>query len=172
MIRRVLLIIIFVFSAALSNAAQDPKVELGKPEELKGLVRIHLQTEEERARRYIVKEIEQKLPQLTFVEKAEDAQIVLIFQEIRRHYRTRTPSPRGSVERRGTARQIESNTSSGPPAVEFEITAFGAVTKPVGPTASRRLLKFADTLSSSLEDKLSIEFARAFIKIYQKANHQ
>jgi hypothetical protein len=171
-LHRIILFFSLVVAAAHGTAAQNPKVEPGKPGELKGVVRIYLQIDEDRARQNIVSELQQQLPQLTLVEKPEDAQVILTFQQIRRRYRTTSPEPRGSVERRGSTRQIEPRMPGSSPSLDYEVKALGGVIKPVGPTISRRLLRFEDTLPSSLEGRLSIEFARAFIKVYRQANHK
>jgi hypothetical protein len=170
--RRITLSVFFIFLLVLSASAQDPKIEQGKPAELKGLVNIYVNASDERARQNIVGQIKRQLPQLIITDKAEDAQVLLKFQETRRLYRRASGAPRGSIQRRGATEQIESKGPINLPTGEFEIIAIGEVIKPVGLTSARRLLRFNDALSSSLEDKLSNEFASAFIKIYKKANHK
>ena len=169
--RRIILSVFFIVLVAFSTRAQDPKIEPGKPAELKGLVSIYVNADNERARQNIVGQIKHQLPQLTITDKAQDAQVVLKFQELRRPNRNRYPSsPRGSTERRGSTQQIESRNAPNLSTGEFEIVAIGEVIKSVGPAGARRLLRFDDALSSSLEDKLSNQFARAFIRVYKKAN--
>jgi hypothetical protein len=46
----------------------------------------------------------------------------------------------------------------------------GEVLKPSSPTVSRVLFRFSNAVSSTLEDKLSEDFAELFIKHYKKAN--
>jgi len=172
-LQRISLSVSTLFLVALVCAAQQARIEPGNPRELKGVNRICVQADDEKTRQKIAAQIKQQLPQLMFVEKAEEAQVVLIFQETRRGYRNSYPrSPRGSQERRGSTQQVQSPNAPNFPTGEFEIVAVGEVIKSVGPDSSRRLMRFDDALSSPLEDKLSSEFAGAFIKIYKKANRK
>src|SRR5262245_26169447 len=59
---------------------QEPLIEYGKQEELKGVTKIYVYTGTELAiRQDIIKEISKKLPTLVITDKAVDAEIVLLF---------------------------------------------------------------------------------------------
>lgn len=143
---------------AISVAAQQPKVLPGTPSELKGITRIHVAADTESARKTIVEVIKRNLPQLTVTEKAEDAEVWLVFRAERRNFPKTNPTS-GLVPARGA-----------PTYEEFETVGSGQVIKPITRDSARRLIEFKDVSSSAMVDNLSKGFANAFIKGYKKAN--
>jgi len=143
---------------AISVAAQQPNVQPGMPGELRGVSRIHVAADTESARNAIVKVIQRSLPQLTVTEKAEDAEVWLVFRTDRRNFPKSIPS---SELVRTTGAQTDE---------DFETVATGQVIKPITRDSASRLIEFKDVSSSVMVDYLSKGFAEAFIKSYKKAN--
>lgn len=129
-------------------------------EELKGLTRIYVSASDSAARDNIITKIKKRLPQLTITERAEDAEVWLVFSAERRN------SPKGDP-----TIGLDSRTSG--TSVTYEIIGTGTVIKPVSKQSARRLIDFretTDTTTSFSGQVLSSKFASAFIKSYQKAN--
>ncbi len=63
-------------------AQQDPSIEYGKSEELKGVTKFFVDAGTDLSKRgKIVDQIKKKLPALVFVERPEDAEITLVYSE-------------------------------------------------------------------------------------------
>jgi hypothetical protein len=133
-----------------TNLLQEPVVEHGSPDELKGVMKVFVDTNMEmRHRAEIVKEIQKKLPALEIVPKPEDADIHLkfSFQSETQIWDERTPGSR----RRG--RWV------------------GKVVKVVSNDRVRLLLEYEDRYRIKLgERNLAKEFAKEFVKAYLRAN--
>ena len=156
--RRIALTFFCLIVFAISVAAQQPNVQPGMPGELKGVTRIHVAADTESARKGIVEVIKRSLPQLTVTEKAEDAEVWLVFRTDRRNFPKSNPTS-GLVQATGA-----------PTYEEFETVASGQVIKPITKDRARRLIDFKDVSSSVMVDNLSKGFANAFVKSYKKAN--
>lgn len=146
---------------AITAASQQPVVEPGQPEELKGVTRLYVSAASKDARNNIIDEIKKRLPQLTITETSEEAEVWLLFSIERRSFPKANPtSDLGASRTSGTS-------------VEYEMVASGAVIKPVTKESARRLIEFRDTAETTMsfpEQGLSTKFARTFVKTYRKAN--
>jgi hypothetical protein len=145
---------------AITAAAQQPGIQPGQPEELKGVTRLYVSAVSKDTRNNIIAVIKSRLPQLTITEKSEDAEVWLLFSAERRS------SPKGDP-----TMGLDSTTSG--TSVEYEMVGSGAVIKPVSKEVTRRLWEFKDTTETTMsfpEQALSTKFARAFVKTYRKAN--
>src|ERR1700730_9378579 len=145
---------------SISVVAQQQKVQPATPSELKGVTRIHVAADTERARNSIVEAIKRSLPQLTITDKAEGAEAWLVFRTGRRNF-PRTNPTSGLV-----------HTTAATTYEDFETVATGQVIKPITRDSVRRLIEFKDVSASVTSDNLSKEFANAFIKSYKKANEK
>ena len=143
---------------AISVAAQQSNVQPGSPGELRGVSKIHVAADTESARNRILEMIKRSLPQLTVTEKAEDAEVWLVFRTARRNFPKSYPAS-------GLSKATGATTYE-----EYETVATGQVIKPITQDSARRLLEFKDVTSSVTVDYLSQGFANAFIKSYKKAN--
>ncbi len=145
---------------AITAAAQQPVVEPGQAQELKGVTRVYVSTISKDTRNNIVAEIKKRLPQLIITERSDDADVWLLFRIEQRSFPKASPSGLGATNISVTSAQ-------------YEVVASGAVIKPVTKASAHRLLEFretADTVTSYVEQGLSTKFARAFVKSYRKAN--
>jgi hypothetical protein len=147
--------------AAITAVSQQPAVDRGQPEELKGVTRIYVSAGSNSARNNIVKQIKRKLPQLTVTNSAGEAEVWLVFSSDRRSFSKGNP---GS----GLAASAASSSTE-----SYEVVGTGAVIKPITKSSAHRLIDFkdtTDTTTSASELLLSTEFAKAFVKAYRKAN--
>ncbi|HEX8127626.1 MAG TPA: energy transducer TonB [Pyrinomonadaceae bacterium] len=132
----------------------------GEPAELRGVKKIYVDTGGERKEREnITGEILARLPWLEFVDAAREAEVFLEFGmgEL---------TARGAYEMKGqlgmTKKTLEMNT-------DFK-RGTGQVVKRVSETVLHVLLKFQDPQFNSFERKPSTNFARAFVRAYERAN--
>jgi hypothetical protein len=134
----IFLLILLSFSAA---RAQDD-FEYGAPAELKGLKKIYVDTRADlKSRERIIKEITDSKTDLTIVERADDAEIILLFES-------------------GFAVVDKQKRSSGKGFVFVR-----------GRKASRRVvMNFESVKDLAIEKKPASKFARAFLDAYRKAN--
>lgn len=144
---------------ATSAASQQPTIEPGNPQELRGVSTIHVAANSESARTNIVREINRRLPQLKIASRPEEAQVWLVFTANRRSFSKGNPTSELGGAGDGS-RSFE----------EHEVVATGAVLKPITKDRTWRLLEFSDAATSVLEDSLSRNFARVFIQAFKKAN--
>ncbi|MCU1264005.1 MAG: hypothetical protein JWM21_323 [Acidobacteria bacterium] len=144
---------------AISVGAQQPKVQPGNPNELKGVTRIYVAADIESGRTSVVAAIRRSLPQLTVTEKAEDAQVWLVFRSSRCDFPKTDP-----------ASGVMSSLNRGLTRLEYECVAKGEVIKPIAKETARRLIEFKDTTSSVRDDSGTKGFAGTFIRAYKKAN--
>ena len=158
---KLLQILTCIVVAAAVGAAAQLTVSSGKPNELKGVTKIHIAANDKAFRDSIASEIEKKLPQLVVTEKAEEAQVWLVFRVDMRAYTKNNPSFNESSPNLATL--------VGP---EYEVVAMGEVLRLTSQTSAHSLLKFKDSGNSMLRQKFVVEFADAFVKSYRKANHQ
>lgn len=144
----------------ITGASRQRVVETGQAKELKGVTRVFVNAISKDIRNNIVAELKKQLPQLTIAERADDAQIWLLFSAQRRN------SPKGDPT-------MGLGSSTGGTSIEYEMVGSGAAIKPVTKERSRRLWEFKDTTETTMsfpEQALSTKFAKAFVKTYRKAN--
>ena len=149
----------------LLTAQAAPDFDYGKPAELRGLTKVHVYTDLDlTSRNAIIKEIEKKIPSLVFVDRREDAELWLIYnQDTRRDFR-------GVV---GSSNPTSTGGTSATATPVYRDTAIGAgyVVRPgTEGKRDRVLLGFRDERTNAFERKPTINFARAFIKAYKEAN--
>lgn len=126
---------------------EQPAIEYGKPEELKGITKIFVDAGTDlKARESIVEEIKKKLPNLTITESSDDAEVILIYSQSER--------PR-----------IVDGTSSRP-----IIAGGGMVVRPLSNNKVRLLMSHKTTKKNIFQSDVSEKFAREFVKAYAKAN--
>ena len=126
------------------NGSSD---EYGKPEELKGITVIFVDTGSDlKAHEKIVKEIREKLPSLIIADSAEKAEVILVYSE---HERPR----------------LANGTTIVP-----IIAGGGRVVRPLGENKVRILMDYKGTDKGLFDDAVSLKFAKEFIKVYLKAN--
>ena len=145
---------------AITTASQQPVVTPGQPEELKGVTRLYVNAASKDARDNIIAEIKKRLPQLTFAERSEDAEVWLLFSMQLRSFPKGDPTSGLTSSAAGTT-------------IQYELVASGAVIKPVTKESAHRLFEFRDTSETTLsfpEQALSTKFARGFVKSYRKVN--
>lgn len=145
--------------AAASVAAQQPAIEPGNPEELRGVSTIHVAANSKSARAGIVREINRRLPQLKIASRPEEAEVWLVYTEDRRSFSKADPTS-----------ELSGGGSGSQSFEEHEVVASGSVFKPFSKDRTRRLLEFSDAVTSVLESRLSRNFARSFIQAYKHAN--
>jgi VWFA-related protein len=134
-----------------TNHLQKPIVEQGSPEELKGVIKVFVDTNMEKLHRAeIVKEIQKQLPKLEVVPKAEDADIHLKFslQSITQVWTEDIPLP-------GRPRPIR---------------GVGKVVKVVSNDRVRLLLEYEEGRKKFGKRNPAEEFAKEFVKAYLRVN--
>jgi hypothetical protein len=153
-LKRTLLTLVFLL-CALPVVAQGPVVEYGSPNELRGVAKVFVDTGlDAEQRNMIIGEIQKKLPRLSVVARPEDADVHLRFEFPDRQtgpvvvYPRPYPIP-GSRYGEGV----------------------GTVVRLLSADRVRVLMSFRDAKSTVFEREPSVNFAREFIKVYEKANH-
>lgn len=144
----------------ITGASRQRIVETGQTKELKGVTRFYVNAISKDIRNNIIAELKKQLPQVTIAEKAEDAQVWLLFTAQRRN------SPKGDPT-------MGLGPGTGGTSIEYEMVGSGAAIKPLTKERSRRLWEFKDTTETTMsfpEQALSTKFAKAFVKTYRKAN--
>jgi hypothetical protein len=163
--------------------AQQPTIEYeyGNPQELKGVTKIYVYTGTQLSvRQDIGKGITKKLRQLQVVDKAEDAEVMLVFgaDSTRAFAGLRTSGSSTSSTAGGTTNTDSSSVSRA--RYETVTSGSGLVGKVVGPNRVRLLMDFSDSQHSgtglvsaglgALHGSPSVNFAKAFIEAYLLAN--
>jgi hypothetical protein len=151
----------FLALVAITACSQQPALARSQPEQLKGVTRLFVDTLNKDTRANIVNEIKKRLPQVTFTEKAEDAQVWLQFVSHRRAFPISDPTSQLG----GTRTSLAS--------LQYGVVANGAVLKLLRGGRALRLLDYRDTADTSVsrtEEQMSTGFAKAFVKAYRKAN--
>jgi hypothetical protein len=127
-------------------AQQEPTIEYGKAEELKGVTKFFVDTGSDLSKHdKIVGLIKKKLPALVFVDRAEDAEIVLVYSE--------EQSPR-----------LVSGTSI------LDPLGTGHAMRRIDANRIRILWNFRMKKKNVFQDEPSTNFANDFVKEYKKAN--
>ena len=148
------LFILLFFLLALPVAAQGPVIEYGSPGELRGVAKVFVDTGmDARERERIIGEIQKKLPRLAIVSRPEDADVHLRFDFPNRQQVPVIVYPRPYPLPGGRYGQ-----------------GVGTVVRILGPDRVRVLMSFRDARGTVFEREPSVNFAREFIKAYDKAN--
>lgn len=156
---KIIIILFCQLLFAISVAAQQPKLQPGSASELKGVTRIHVAADTESARKNIVESIRRSLPQLTVTDKADEAEVWLVFRTNRRAF-PRTNSESGLA----TTRSMDATSA------EYELVVSGQVIKPISKESALLVIEFKDATTLVFDDSFSKRFARTFIKSYKRAN--
>jgi hypothetical protein len=157
---KLLTIAFCLLACAASLPAQSPIVEQGGPDELKGVKTVFVDADSDlEARDEIGGEIKDKLPGVKVLLDAKGAEVVL-------RYKVEVETGHGGANPRSVIRKV----------------AVGEVVKPLERNRERRLMEFRKPLSGSSgfsgpkigwgKKHPGRDFAREFIKAWQKANPQ
>lgn len=145
-------LLIFLF-ALTADAQQGPTIEYGAPGELRGVTKVFVDTGmDAQQREKIVAEIQRKLPQLLIVARPEDTDVHLRFEFSESAPVVVYPQPYPIPATRGRE-------------------GVGTVVRLLNADRVRVLMSFRDFRGTFLEREPSVNFARDFIKAYEKANH-
>lgn len=167
-LKRLILAIICVVIFAPTIALAQKITEYGKPDELKGVTKIFVSlvyggSVELKDRDRIIKEIEQgkkkyKIPNLEVVDRAEDAEVILIYsEEVEGEVYGATTTNSGNVAHT-TVRQRDRWTGK------------GIVVKPLADGNQRLIMDSTSSQVSFLQNAPATSFGKAFMKAYVKAN--
>lgn len=151
--------IIVVALTCASGQVQDPSLEKGQIEDLKGTINVYVGTSGESTRYTtltIIETVRKKLPQITFVSKQEEADVSLLFSSEKGTETESNPGP--SLDARSSTKFISILRSQ------------GRVIRVREPNPAKLIKKFFATGRSNDGDKLARDFAEEFIKLYRKAN--
>lgn len=170
--------IFFLLICCSTSIAQQSSIrfEYGSPNELKGVTKIYVYTGSDlEARNNIVKTIQKKLKDIIFTEQPEDAEIHLLFAADASTFyagtwRNSTTTESGTVNAQGTYSGQSDTDTSDTAIYRKVVTGTGVVGRLKDRDTIRLLLDFEDSRSYLLERRPSTNFARAFIKAYEKAN--
>jgi len=159
--------------SVLTAFGQQPLIrfEYGSLEELRGVTKIYVYTGLElEVRNNIVKTIQSKLKHIAVTDRPEDAEVLLVFAaDVNTFYAgswSNTTTAQGMYSGQSTT------TTSSIPIYHTVITGRGFVARLVGNDTIRLLLEFEDSRSTIFERRPSTNFARAFVKAYEKANKE
>lgn len=155
--RKLFLSVSLIALAAVSALSQQPTVEQGKPAELKGVTKVYLMASNSDARRSILGEIKRNLPNLTFTDRREDAEVWLIFNVVRGNVSNADPA----------SSLLETRVPISP---KYETIATGTVLKPIAGNHALQLTDFKDSTEGNVAGRLGSNFAKKFIRLYRKAN--
>lgn len=137
---------------ALPVLAQNPTVEYGHPDELRGVKKVFVDTGTDiELRNHVLEEIQKRLPDLNIVSAPEGADVHLRFSlKEERNYGVVVPA-------------------GGRIGVPYSV-GVGSVLKVLGDDRVRVLLSFKDSRTRFGERRPSTNFAREFVQAYQRAN--
>lgn len=161
--KTLLTVAVTLLCSAIFCSAQRPTIEYGSADDLKGVVKVFVDTGMEmEVRENIIKEIsksKKKLPELVIVSKPEDADVVLVFGSSVASYLAGI----NTTTHTGT-----SATST--PVYNSVVSGKGYIVKLLGENRVRVLMSFDDDRSTRFERRPSTNFARQFVRAYLKAN--
>jgi hypothetical protein len=159
-IARSLICLLLIWTASSAQGI----TEYGKPEELKGVIKIFVFTGAEmKDRERIIKEIEKnkrKTPNLIVVDRAADAEVVLLYSVTNEEWVSSIKTNRDSIGSGSTSTPIYMDSDTG----------LGRVIRPLSDGGMRLLMSFKDEQTYRWERNPATNFARAFMKAYLKAN--
>lgn len=148
------LFILIFFLLALPVAAQGPTIEYGSPNELRGVTKVFVDTGmDAQQREKIVVEIQKKLPRLTIVARPEDADVHLRF---------------GFPDEQRSPVVVYPDPYLIPGFGGYQ--GVGTVVRLLGTDRVRVIMSFRDYRGTFLEREPSVNFAREFVKTYERAN--
>jgi hypothetical protein len=153
MMQRIIISCVLLASVlALPVLAQNPTVEYGHPNELRGVKKVFVDTGTDiELRNRILEEIQKRLSDLTIVSAPEDANIHLRFSlKEERNYGVVVPV-------------------GGRIGIPYSV-GIGSVVKVLSGNRVRVLWSFKDSRTRFGERRPSTNFAREFVEAYQKAN--
>jgi TonB family protein len=136
-------------------------IEDGSVTELRGIRKVYVDAgRNEEEQRNIIGEVLKELPDLTVVDTAEEAEVILAFS---------------ASERTQNDKFIGKDAFTGETKYSWNIrldmeVGHGQVLRRVSPSRLRSLLKFEDPHANKFERKPSTNFARAFVRAYKQAN--
>lgn len=135
------------------------QLEYGKPEELKGLKKVFVETNGDMKNRdRIIKELDKAKLGLVILDSPDEAEILLVFSAGSETALSTTTSPvYGTKSNRTVVHQSKMQSGQ------------GFVALPRNGRA-RVLISFEDTEKTIWEKKPATNFAKTFIKAYKKAN--
>ncbi len=142
--------------ATFASAQNTPKMEYGKPAELKGLTKIFVDTSGDiDNRNRIIKEFETaRLSDVIMLDGSDNAEVILMFS--------------AGKERRSVARIYNGNGSAGSYGLS---TGKGIAFLPKQPNIMRVILSLDDEKTTWFDKKPAQRFAQNFIKLYKEANN-
>lgn len=136
-------------------------VEDGSVSELRGIKKIYVDAgTDDEEQRNIVGEVLKYLPQLTVVDAAKEAEVIMAFKASERTQNDKF------VQKDAFTGEVKNSWNI---RLDMEVGR-GQVLRQVTPAHLRSLLKFEDPHTNKFERKPSTNFARAFVKAYKLAN--
>jgi hypothetical protein len=164
--------------------AQEPRIEYGSENELQGVQRVFIYTGMNlKARDEIAKNIQKRLPSITITAKQEDAEVALVYVQNHEEYlawinHQSNTYTNGDVRMRdnrdgsysGTYSSRSNTYGSSTPIYRHSTLGTGMVVRLNGQDSVRLLMQFSDEKKTHFERNPTTNFARAFVKAYEKAN--
>ncbi|MFY9222752.1 MAG: hypothetical protein WAQ98_08795 [Blastocatellia bacterium] len=146
--------------AFLAVTALAQTFDYGDPSELRGVTKVFVFTGSElEVRENIIKNIKKKLPNLEFTSSADDAEIALVFAADVNTFISginSNPNYNGGVTSTPNYRSV--------------VNGSGLVFKNGSNGRLRLLMQYGDSRTTIFERRPSTNFAKAFVKAYEKAN--
>jgi len=172
--RYVLNILIFIEFLFLGlTAAPADTIIKGKKEELKGAIRINVQSNDKQYTEIIQEYILEKLPGLYFVDKMSDANVVLSFEYMNPETKSSADFKfkGSSIKRAKVDKYSYANIVVKGNGKIYKVTGFDPDTKHV----KLRLLEDWESSKINLADvtvlqKAPLKFAKEFVKLWRKYN--
>jgi len=149
----------------ISVSGLSQNYEYGSPAELKGVTRIYVDTGTElKTHNDIVSHIQKELPAIIITDRAEDAEVVLVYGS--------SASTKYIGSQSTTTVDSSGNTAHTDSMPQYRriVRGDGLVLKPGKEGRARLLMEFGDARGNIFERKPSTNFAREFVKAYKKAN--
>jgi TonB family protein len=137
------------------------QIEDGSVSELRGIKKIYVDAGTNAdEQRNIIGEVLKYLPNLTIVDSAREAEVILAFNASERTQNDKF------VQKDAFTGEVKNSWNI---RLDMEV-GHGQVLRQVTPTHLRSLMKFEDPHANKFERKPSTNFARAFVKAYKQAN--
>jgi hypothetical protein len=171
----IFLLLLFVTGQPHAQSA----MEYGQREELKGVNKIFVDTGTDLSgRENIIKIIQNELPTIVVVSRAEEAEVVLIYSSdsysiLSGISNSRNSSTNGTVSvwgNRATYSGQTNSTSTSTPIYKKITEGEGLIVRFTSTGRPRLLINFKDEKKSVLERRPSTNFARKFVKVYKEVN--
>lgn len=153
------------------NAQPVDRVELGEAAELKGVRSVCVDTGGDAGTmRVIANSLQKKLPALQLADRPEKADVVLEFRPDRQYWKV--PGTGHVYIGGGTDVPFYTGTEISTPATWTEYYGSGLVYRRVAGDQIRVLTEYTGDQPSRSRDHHPKQFAKAFVKAWQKANGQ